>query len=611
MQRPGIIYAITLWCVLPLITPPSRAVSHRVIEPLPTVKSPPALATGKTLSLPPRIRTISPGGCIRPGQKLLLQGSNFGSPAGRTLLLSATGLRLPFKINGWADNTISATLPVDPRLRARTYTIGIARLPGGAWLGQPLPLLRVCQAATRQSREPGGKRISRGPRHNGSDGQFQTPPAPIKAARESGPDASQAPAPSPPGAAPVRPRPGRVDSLAGMTLPPPPPSLVQGTATARDMEAGEITLISTDMATALAAAERLRPYRMQVERRYPLANLGLVMSVFRLPTGIAVMDALARLRRDLPELWLEANHRYRPLADPLRSRQQARALIRWTGADPGCGSGLRLGMADSVIDTSHPAFAGRSIRQRSVLPPGQPIAPPDHGTAIASLLIGRPGSGYDGLLPGASLIAATIFRGRDPRHPDTTSELILKALDWLAGQRVQVINLSFGGPGDRIMGLAIHRLRQAGIALVAAAGNGGAGPIYPAAYPDVIAVTAIDASRRRYHAASRGDYLDLAAPGVDLWVARPGGDGLYRSGTSFAVPFVSASAALLLAWDPSRDPVEPLRWMASDLGPPGKDPEYGYGLLRAPPCPEVIGNRVLRAPRHEPPDSDSQPVPAL
>jgi subtilisin family serine protease len=68
-------------------------------------------------------------------------------------------------------------------------------------------------------------------------------------------------------------------------------------------------------------------------------------------------------------------------------------------------------------------------------------------------------------------------------------------------------------------------------------GNGGKeAPAYPAAHPDVIAVTAIDADARIYKKANRGEYIDLAAPGVDVWAAKAGGGGSYRSGTSFAVP---------------------------------------------------------------------------
>ena len=126
-----------------------------------------------------------------------------------------------------------------------------------------------------------------------------------------------------------------------------------------------------------------------------------------------------------------------------------------------------------------------------------------------------------------------------------------------------------------------------GMILVAAAGNGGkdAPPAYPAAHPDVIAVTAIDADGRIYKKANRGDYIDLAAPGVDVWAAKAGGGGSYRSGTSFAVPFVTAAIALEQSAMPNataKQLLAKLRAGAQDLGAKGHDPVYGDGLLTAP-----------------------------
>src|SRR3546814_9491455 len=98
------------------------------------------------------------------------------------------------------------------------------------------------------------------------------------------------------------------------------------------------------------------------------------------------------------------------------------------------------------------------------------------------------------------------------------------------------------------MRLTVERARAGGMRLVAAAGNEGphAAPVFPAGYPSVLAVTAVDASLQPYRHANRGDYIDLAAPGVDVWSARRGQGGRYNSGTSFAAPFVAAAAALVL-----------------------------------------------------------------
>ena len=129
-----------------------------------------------------------------------------------------------------------------------------------------------------------------------------------------------------------------------------------------------------------------------------------------------------------------------------------------------------------------------------------------------------------------------------------------------------------------------------GLMLVAAAGNGGSAtePAYPAAYQDVIAVTAVSAERTVYAYANRGPYIDFAAPGVRLWTAVPGG-GRFQSGTSFAAPYVTSMVALTLAGGAERT-VEAvrsrLRQDALDLGAPGRDDVFGWGLVRMwPVCP--------------------------
>jgi len=103
----------------------------------------------------------------------------------------------------------------------------------------------------------------------------------------------------------------------------------------------------------------------------------------------------------------------------------------------------------------------------------------------------------------------------------------------------------------------------------------------------VISVTAIDAGYLVYNAANQGSYIDFAAPGVSLWTVTPGG-GKYQSGTSFAAPFVTAMTALLVAGGSRTDPEvlrDTLRRYAIDLGQPGKDSVFGWGLVRArPPC---------------------------
>jgi subtilisin family serine protease len=125
------------------------------------------------------------------------------------------------------------------------------------------------------------------------------------------------------------------------------------------------------------------------------------------------------------------------------------------------------------------------------------------------------------------------------------------------------------------------------MAIVAAAGNGGpkAKPAYPAAHPKVLAVTAIDQRLAPYRHANHGTYIDFAAPGVRLWTAAHGG-GELQSGTSFAAPFITSAVALEIAAGASTDPEtlrQLLRKATQDLGAPGRDSVFGWGLVRMRP----------------------------
>ncbi|MEL6424980.1 MAG: S8 family serine peptidase, partial [Pseudomonadota bacterium] len=167
---------------------------------------------------------------------------------------------------------------------------------------------------------------------------------------------------------------------------------------------------------------------------------------------------------------------------------------------------------------------------------------------------------------------------------------IVEALSWLIENRVQVVNISLTGPENRLLEAATARAAEAGLIQVAAAGNDGnrAEPSYPAAYPHVIAVTAVDRRARAYTFNTQGDYIDIAAPGVDVWAANAatGGAALW-SGTSFAAPFVSVALARAVQTGDVADITtarEFLAVSARDLGPRGRDRMFGYGLLQAPEC---------------------------
>ena len=287
-----------------------------------------------------------------------------------------------------------------------------------------------------------------------------------------------------------------------------------------------------------------------------------------------------------------------------------RAAICWSGDTAKRASRIKIGIIDTPIDRDHPAFAGRNIKIGSFLGNYTRSASDWHGTAVLALLSGSLESGVPGLAPDAEYYVAETFRTNEQGVATTDSASILKALAWLESQNVTLINMSFSGPKDGLVEQAVQRMRANGFTFVAAAGNFGptATPSYPAAYKEVIAVTAITKDGTIYPGANRGDYIDLAAPGVKIWTALPDGKEGFRTGTSFAAPFVTGVLAASLNPDKAgKAEVEDLRAVKTiDLGPPGIDQIYGRGLAIAS---SGCGTGYARAP--EPTRTSAQETGAL
>lgn len=241
---------------------------------------------------------------------------------------------------------------------------------------------------------------------------------------------------------------------------------------------------------------------------------------------------------------------------------------------------LRIGIIDSSVDKQHSAFSEASITTRRFVENDRP--PNFHGTAIASIIAGNAPSAL-GLAPRAELFAAEVFDQTAEQGEFASTVSLIKALSWLVTQEVSVINISLAGPPNRLLETALARVRERGVLAIAAAGNGGpmAQPMYPAAYPEVVAVTATDNRGRAFRLANRGEYVDIAAPGVNIRHAQAGGGYAASSGTSYAVPFVTVAAARLLQLNGEPNSMlDALYASAVDVGAPGRDQIYGYGQLQ-------------------------------
>lgn len=341
--------------------------------------------------------------------------------------------------------------------------------------------------------------------------------------------------------------------------------LVEADPAGEPIRRQELVLVSPSHA-ALAAAAELGLARLR-EEAWPELDLREV--VLRVPAGLDTAQALARLRAAQPGLQADFNHLYSRSGEVA-----AAAAAAQRGAQPGP---LRVGLVDGGVDHRHAAL--RHAAGASFGCDGRAL-PSEHGTAVASLLVGHD-RGFAGAASKAELFAADVYC----EQPDGGSaEEVVRALAWMARERVAVVNISLVGPQNRLLEQGVAALVKRGHLLVAAVGNDGpaAPPLYPASYAGVVGVTGVSPGRRVLPEAAQGPQVMWSAPGADVAVARSGGGYGIARGTSFAAPLVAGLlAAELRAPDvaAAAAAVDKLATGAVDLGAPGRDPVYGRGLV--------------------------------
>jgi hypothetical protein len=358
---------------------------------------------------------------------------------------------------------------------------------------------------------------------------------------------------------------------------PPPP------ASAPD-EIVALALTEADLSTLTAQG-------FEVIEEVAVPGFDVTSRRLRTPPGVSLPAARDAVRALPSGQDADFNHYYRSEQgfpeDCEGGDCPARLMIGWPvweTRDEACGRGVRIGMIDTGINAGHATFAGAELEVRQLAPGELDPSRAIHGTAVAALLVGDPGTRSPGLVPASRLVALDAFHrvGGDERADVFT---LIEALGELAAEGVGVINLSLAGPENAVLAEVVGRLvNEEDIVVVAAVGNDGpaADPAYPAAYDPVLAVTAVDRSGAVYRRAVRGPHVDLAAPGVNVWTAASVSGARWKTGTSFATPFVSAAAAILREARPELTAVEvgeELRRLATDLGDPGPDSVYGAGLL--------------------------------
>ncbi len=467
------------------------------------------------------------------------------------------------------------------------------------WLAQPPPppLPSVSTPSKTTAAPPPGGRS--GPRPNTGHGWTTvvklpppTPsnkhdtPAPVrKAAAPAADTKAAAPAGSNPGARVIKTARGRLAR----------PGSILGPQGAYRMT--ELLAVNLDK----AAVDAVRKHGASAGETIALPNL--TVTVLKPAAQEDIASLFSRLSNQMQSTDFVFNYVYRPVGNLsdvgqgvsgtkgcTPQRCYGYTMVGWQPQLAECAADIKVGVIDTGYDKRHPAFIGRVFREptSAQLPLPGPPAPNGHGTGVLSLLAGNANSATPGLIPRAQFSVANAFFDDGRGNPISDTLSLLRALRFMWEGNVKVVNMSMAGPEDALLHRVVQDMAAMGIVIVAAAGNEGADapPSYPAAYPEVIAVTAVDQNLKNYVYANRGAHIDVAAPGVEIWTAMSGGREGSQTGTSFAAPFVTAIVAATYPTAEWRRgvPENPksvllARLSTKDLG---KKQIFGRGLLQAP-----------------------------
>ncbi len=262
------------------------------------------------------------------------------------------------------------------------------------------------------------------------------------------------------------------------------------------------------------------------------------------------------------------------------------------------GAGVKVAVLDTGIDYNHPDLDASYKGGINLVDDAQPDNPFDdswnsHGTHVAGVIAAElNGSGVVGVAPAASLYAIKVLDGGGLGYLSD----VIAGIKWAIDNNMDIVNLSLGLKNNsQALAEACAKAYEAGVLLVGAAGNTGTfegGEVrYPALYPSVIAVGATNPDDAVYFKSAVGPDIEVVAPGAGIYSSKAYEDYGYLTGTSQAAPHVSGVAALILSAgldDLNGDGVinnQDLRLQlqnaAFDLGDPGKDNSYGFGLINA------------------------------
>lgn len=396
----------------------------------------------------------------------------------------------------------------------------------------------------------------------------------------------------------------------------------------RRFVAGEVLFIMAPDAPQAAIRQVERRFRLRLLQRETAEVVGAVMHRYRVPNRQTVPAAIRAMQQAVGFAYIQPNYVFeRPefrvklqSANAMRAQGDQRLqyvvdALRLSEAHRiARGQRIPIAVIDSGVDANHPELQGRVTQSFDAV--GGQFRPHEHGTGMVGAIASQ--RQLLGVSPGAEILAVRAFAPGQSQGSTGTSFHIVKAMDWAIRNGARVINMSFAGPRDPMIARAIQVAADRRIAMVAAMGNGGpTAPIaFPAADPNVIAVTATDKEGRLFDAATQGDHVAVAAPGVEIILPAPRGGYQISSGTSVAAAHVSGIVALILERHPDADPATLRRLLQATARQAAiPDPKLGAGVadpvgaLTAELPRQEAPPAMATAPGTEAPRADAQPAP--
>lgn len=324
-------------------------------------------------------------------------------------------------------------------------------------------------------------------------------------------------------------------------------------------------------------------------------------AVIQFTPGTDSEENLQNLRANSVVEFVEPNYKITnkyTVSDPRSKDQQGLAVANlakaWdiTFGDPN----IVIGVIDTGIDMKHPDLKNKLVEGYNIISQGKtpPMDDNGHGTHASGIAAADTNNkvGIAGTCPKCKIMP---IKALDAKGSGDIFNVALGVI-WAVDHGARVLNMSLGGPKNETLKRAIDYALAKNVVVVTAMGNDGKNlKAYPAALPGVISVGAVDFSKARADFSNYGDWISVAAPGVQIMSTMPtykttmtefekeeGYD--YLDGTSMACPIVAGIAGLVLSRNPGYTPAEVkerIQSTATDVGKKGYDNEYGYGVVNA------------------------------